>query len=57
MHRSIYCHNHYNLFILTINYSKNFTTMYLLTKEHMAMFVVVSNHNQINGQVMDLSTG
>jgi len=41
--------------ILTIDYSKNFTTMALLTIEHTAMFVVKSIHIQNNGQVMDLS--
>jgi len=33
-------HNYYNLFVLTIVYSKIFTTRYLLTIGHMAMFVV-----------------
>jgi len=55
MHRFIAVHNPYNLFILTIVYSKNLTTSYLLTIEHMAMFVVKSIHIQINGQVVDLS--
>ena len=55
MHRSIAGHNPYNPFILTIVYSKNFTTSWLLTTEHMAMFVVKSIHIQIYGQVMDLS--
>jgi len=55
MHRSIAVHNPYNLFILTIVYSKNLTSSYLLTIERMAMFVVKSNYIQINGQVMDLS--
>ena len=55
MHRSIAVHNPYNLFILTIVYSKNLTTSYLLTIEHMAMFVDKSIHIQINDQVMDLS--
>jgi len=40
MHRSIAGHNPYNLFVLTIVYSKIFTTRYLLTIGHMAMFVV-----------------
>jgi len=43
------------MFIFTIYYSKNFTTKYLLTMEHIAMFVVKSIHIQINGQFMDLS--
>jgi len=43
------------MFILTIDYSNNFTTNKVLTIEHMAMFVVKSIHIQINGQVMDLS--
>jgi len=55
MHRSIAVHNPYNLFILTIVYRKNLTTSYLLTIEHMAMFVVKSIHIQIYGQFMDLS--
>ena len=55
MHRSIAGHNPYNPFILTIVYSKNLTTSWLLTIEHMAMFVVKSIHIQIYGQVMDLS--
>jgi len=46
MHRSIDDHTPYNL-ILTIDYSKNFTTMPLLTKEHIAMFVVKPIHIQI----------
>ena len=46
---------HYDLFILTINYCKNFTTRLLLTKEHMAMFVVKSIVIEINCKVMDLS--
>jgi len=55
MHRSTAGHNPYNLFILTIVYSKNLPTSYLRTIEHMAMFVVKSIHIQINSQVMDLS--
>jgi len=53
---SINGHNPYNLFILTIDYSKNFTTVKLLTVtvEHMAMFVVKYIHIQINGHVMSL---
>jgi len=50
MHRSIAGHIPYNLLILQKN-SKNFTTMKLLTKEHMAIFVVKSIHIQIIGQV------
>jgi len=46
-------HNRYNLFILTIYYSKIFTTMKLLTIEHMAMFLVKSIHIQIIGQVFE----
>jgi len=56
MHRSTAGHNPYNLFILTIVYSKNLPTSYLRTIEHMTMFVVKSIHIQINSQVMDLST-
>ena len=55
IHRSIAVRNPNNLFILTLVYSKNLTTSYLLTIEHMAMFVVKSIHIQINGRVMDLS--
>jgi len=55
MHRSIAGHNPYNPFILTIVYSKNLTTSWLLTTEHLAMFVVEYIHIQIYGQVMDLS--
>jgi len=51
MCRSIAGHNAYNLFILTIDYSKNFTTMKLLTIELMAMFVVRSILFQMNGQI------
>ena len=40
MHRSFASHNPYNPLILTIDYSKNFTTVYWQTIEHMAMFVV-----------------
>jgi len=40
MHRSIAGHNPYNLFNLTIAYSKNFTTLVLLTIERMTLFVV-----------------
>ena len=57
MHRSIAGYNPYNPFILTIVYSKNLTTSWLQTIEHMAMFVVKSIHIQIYGQVMDLSIG
>ena len=55
MHRSTAGHNPYNLFILTIVYSKNLPTSYLRTIEHMAMFVVKYIHIQVNSQVMDLS--
>ena len=41
----------YNLFILTIDYSKNFTTRQLLTIDQMTMFVVKYIVIQINGQV------
>jgi len=44
MHRSIDGHKPCNLFILTKDYSKKFTTNKLLTIEHMAMFVVKSIH-------------
>ena len=42
MHRSVAGHNPYNLFMLTIYRSKNFTTetMKLLIIEHTAIFVV-----------------
>ena len=49
MHRSIAGYNPYNLFILTIDYSKNFTTNKVLTIGHMSMFVVKSIVVQING--------
>ena len=42
MHRYIAGYNSYNLLILTIDYSKNFTTNKVLTIEHMSMFVVKS---------------
>jgi len=42
MHRSIAGYFPYNLFIITIDYSKNFTTRWLLTIGHMSMFVVKS---------------
>jgi len=51
MHRSIAGYNPYNLFILTIDYSKNFTTNTVLTIGHMSMFVVKSVVIQINGLV------
>jgi len=51
MHRSIAGHYTYNLFISTIDYSTDFTTIQLLTIEHMVMFVVISIVVQINGQV------
>ena len=51
MHRSIAGYTPCYLFILTIDYSKNFTTMLLLTIEHMAMFVDKFIHIRINGQV------
>ena len=49
MHRSIAGYNPYNLFILTKDYSKNFTTNKVLTIGHMLMFVVKSINIQING--------
>ena len=55
MHRSTASHNPYNLFILTIVYSKHLPTSYLRTIEHITMFVVKSIHIQINSHVMDLS--
>jgi len=55
MHIFIDGQNPYNSFILTIVYSKNLITSWLLKKEHMALFVVKSIHIQIYGQVMDLS--
>jgi len=53
MHRSIAGHNPYTPFSLTIEYSKNFTTRWLLTIEHVAMFVVKSIAIQINGHVYE----
>ena len=41
-------------FIFTIDYSKNVTTILLLTIEHMAMLVVKSIHIHIMVRVMDL---
>ena len=49
MHRSIAGYNPYNLFIITIDYSKNFITNKVLTIGHMSMFVVKSIVIQING--------
>jgi len=40
MHRFIAGYNHYSLFSLTIDYSKNFTTNKVLTIGHIPMFVV-----------------
>ena len=51
MRRSIAGHNPYNLFIFTIDDSKNFTTTYVQTVEHMAMCVIKSIVIQTNGQV------
>jgi len=51
MHGSIAGHYHYNLFIWTKDYSKNFTTMKLLTNEHIVMFVVKSIVILIIGRV------
>jgi len=48
IHRSIAGYNPYNLFILTIDYSKNFTTNKVLTIGRMSMFVVKSIVIQIN---------
>jgi len=48
MHRSIAGYNPYKLLILTLAYSKNFTTIESLTIRHMAMFVVESINIQIN---------
>jgi len=55
MHRSIAGYNHYNLFILTKDYSKNFTTNKVLTIGHMSVFVVKCIVIQINGLALDLS--
>jgi len=52
MHRSIAGYSPYspyNLFILTIYYSKNFTTNKVLTIGHMPMFVVKSVVIKMNG--------
>jgi len=53
IHWSISTHYLYNMFIITIDYSKNLTTIKLLTIEHMAKFVVKYMYIviQINGQV------
>ena len=51
---SIAGHNYYYLFISTIDYSKNFTTSYLLTIGHMPMFVVKLVVNFLMVCVMDL---
>ena len=48
MHRSIAGYNPYKLFILTIDYSKKFTTTELLTIEHMVIIVVKSIYIPIN---------
>jgi len=53
MHRSIAGYNPYNLFILTIDYSKNFTTRLLLTTQPMVMFVVKSIVFQFKDQVYE----
>ena len=55
MHRFIDGHNPCNLHDLTIDYSKNFTTILLLTIDEMSMFVINTFHIQITSQVMDLS--
>ena len=59
MYRSICGHNPCNVLILhvTIEYSKNSTTMWLLKIENMASFVVKYLHMQIIGHFMDLSRG
>jgi len=49
VHRSIAGYNPYDLFILTIDYSKNFTTNKVLTIGHMSMFVVKFIVIQNNG--------
>jgi len=49
LHRSITGYNPYNMFNITIDYSKNFTTSYLLTIGHMSMFVVKSTVIYISG--------
>ena len=51
MHKSTAGYNTFNLFILTIDYSTNFTTSLLLIViiEHMARFVVKSIVIEING--------
>ena len=52
MHRSIAGHNPYIMFIniLTIDFTKNFTTRQLLTIRLMAIFVVKSSVIEINDQ-------
>ena len=53
--RSIAGHIAYEIYILTKDYSNNFTTRQLLTIGHTAMFVAKSNVIQINGdRFMDL---
>ena len=49
IHRSIVGYNPYNLFIVTIHNSKNFTTRRLLIIGHIPMYVVKSVVIQING--------
>jgi len=51
MHKFIAGHSPYNLFVLTIDYSKILTTRQLPTIGHMTMFVVISIRIQIHGQV------
>jgi len=59
MHKPINGHNPCNIMILhvTIDYNKNFTTMWLLTIKHMALFVVKSLHMQIIEHFMFFSMG
>jgi len=44
MHLSTDGYTPYDMFFLTKDYSKNFTTMLLMTIEHMTMFVVKYIH-------------
>jgi len=55
MHISIDDYNTYVLLVLTTSYSTSFTTMSLLTIEHMVMFVVTYFVIKAMVKVMDLS--
>jgi hypothetical protein len=55
VHRSLACSILFNSNYHTSGYNKNFTTTYLLAKEHMSMFVVKSIVIQMKGQRRDSS--